>query len=192
MTDDGRVFPVKAVLASSRLNDLALLKVDAEDLRPLPRGRRRAGGSEGLLPLPSGAIQRKGQLFFDLQPGNGLLASSLSTTRSDELLNVLAITAEYGPGASGGPILNDARGRSGDGLPGHAAAAAGTWKRHADGLETQPAVVQYVGPAEPAGGNPRSRAIAKARSPRADPLRRWRRLPTTQGSAVRLGSPGVQ
>ena len=36
MADDGRVFPVKAVLAASRLNDLALLKVDAENLRPLP------------------------------------------------------------------------------------------------------------------------------------------------------------
>ena len=36
MTSDGRVFPIKAVLAADRLNDAALFKIDAIDLTPLP------------------------------------------------------------------------------------------------------------------------------------------------------------
>ncbi|MDZ7619386.1 MAG: serine protease, partial [Patescibacteria group bacterium] len=36
MTDDGRVFPVTAVLAADLENDVAAIKVDADDLAPLP------------------------------------------------------------------------------------------------------------------------------------------------------------
>ena len=52
MTDDGRVFPVVSVLAADRRNDVAVVKVDAENLYPLPIARDINVG-ERLLPLAS-------------------------------------------------------------------------------------------------------------------------------------------
>jgi serine protease Do len=106
MTDDGRVFPVKAVLASSKLNDLALLKVDAEDLHPLPITENvsvadtvyclshpafGSGTSHGFYAFTEGIVSGK----FTLH------------TEKNLPLNVLAVTADYGPGSSGGPLLNE-------------------------------------------------------------------------------------
>ena len=48
MTEAGRVYPVLAVLAASRLNDLALLKVDAKgQKKKKKKKKKREGGREG-------------------------------------------------------------------------------------------------------------------------------------------------
>ena len=106
MTDDGRVFPVTSVLASSRLNDLALLQVDAGDLPPLPVADDISVGAPVYClshpMLPNG----KGNAFYSFS--QGIVSGKLTThTDKQQPLNVLAVTADYGPGSSGGPILNE-------------------------------------------------------------------------------------
>ena len=106
MTDDGRVFPAKAVLAASRLNDLALLKVDAEDLRPLPvAGDVSVGATVYCLShpvMPNG----KTNCFYTFSRG---MVCGKFTIHNDKRqpLKVLAVTNDYGSGSSGGPILNE-------------------------------------------------------------------------------------
>ena len=106
MTDDGRVFPVKAVLASNRLNDLVLLKVDAQRLSPLPVCDDVSVGATIYClshpVLPGG----KSNCFYTFSPGIVCGKFTLHAD-DDQALNVLAVTAEYGPGSSGGPILNE-------------------------------------------------------------------------------------
>jgi thiol-disulfide isomerase/thioredoxin/S1-C subfamily serine protease len=106
MTEDGRVFPVKAVLASSHLNDLALLKVDAQRLRPLPVSHDVSVGATVYClshpVFPSGT----GNCFYTFSPGVVCGKYTLHTGKRQPL-KVLAVTADYGPGSSGGPILND-------------------------------------------------------------------------------------
>jgi S1-C subfamily serine protease/thiol-disulfide isomerase/thioredoxin len=106
MTDAGRVFPVTAVLASSRLNDLALLKAEAEGLRALPLSCDAAVGAKVYClshpVLPNG----KGNCFYTFSPGV-VCGKFTMHTEKEQSLNVLAVSAEYGPGSSGGPILNE-------------------------------------------------------------------------------------
>ena len=106
MTDDGRVFPAKAVLAASRLNDLALLKVDAEHLRPLPVSNDVSVGATVYClshpVMPSGGTN----CFYTFSRG---VVCGKFTFHNDKRqpLRVLAVTNDYGPGSSGGPILNE-------------------------------------------------------------------------------------
>jgi thiol-disulfide isomerase/thioredoxin len=106
MTADGRVLPVKAVLAANQVNDVALLKVDATDLHALPVcGDVPVGATAYCLSHPTlpGAA------------GNGFFAFSKGTVGGKFVLHVeknqtrkaLVVTVDYGPGSSGGPILNE-------------------------------------------------------------------------------------
>jgi S1-C subfamily serine protease len=106
MTEDGRAFPVKEVLASSRLNDLALLKVDAEDLHPLPVSDDvKVGATIYCLSHPALA-GGKGNGFFMFSQG---MVCGKFTFHNDKQqpVKMLGVTVEYGPGSSGGPILNE-------------------------------------------------------------------------------------
>lgn len=106
MTYDGRIFPVKAVLASSRLNDLALLKVDADDLQPLPVAKDVSVGAAVYCLSHPVISDGKINCFYAFTPG---LVSGKFAIHNDkqQLMKVVAVTTDYGPGASGGPILNE-------------------------------------------------------------------------------------
>ena len=106
MTEDGRFFPAKAVLASSRLNDLALLKVDATGLRPLPVAKDVPMGAAVYCLSHTGLPGGKSNVFYAFSQG---IVCGKFTAHNDkqQSLPILAITAEYGPGSSGGPILNE-------------------------------------------------------------------------------------
>jgi thiol-disulfide isomerase/thioredoxin len=105
MTDDGQVFPIKAVLASSRVDDLALLKVDAE-VQPLPVSNDvRPGGTVYCLSHPI-LPKATANCFYTFSQGVVCGKFALQADRKQQF-EVLAVTAEYGPGSSGGPILND-------------------------------------------------------------------------------------
>ncbi len=107
MTSDGRVFPVKAVLAADRLNDVAVLKVEAKDLTPLPVASSvRVGATVYCLSHPVMNYLGTENGFFAFTQG---IVSGRYRTRlmGASPINVLAITADYAQGSSGGPILNE-------------------------------------------------------------------------------------
>ena len=107
MTHDQRVFPVKAVLAADRHNDVAVLKVAADDLVPLPVARTvPVGATVYCLSHPALTSEGDENAFFAFTRGavSGRFRIDL---RREGLVDVLAITSDYGQGSSGGPILNE-------------------------------------------------------------------------------------
>ncbi len=107
-TEDGRVFPVTQVLASSAGDDVCIFKADlgGQRVEPLPLAPKSQdpGGAVYVLSHPagqhyvftSGIVSRYAQVPTEqsLRSGNGG-----STVR-------MCITADYAKGSSGGPILN--------------------------------------------------------------------------------------
>ena len=107
MTSDGRVFPIKAVLAVDQLNDVAVLKVEATDLTPLPLAKSvPVGATVYCLSHPLMNCMGTENGFFAFTRGivSGRYRSRLMGATP---VNVLTITADYAQGSSGGPILNE-------------------------------------------------------------------------------------
>jgi len=107
MTSDGRVFPIKAVLAADKLNDVAVLKVEATDLVPLPLAKSvPVGATIYCLSHPLMNYMGTENGFFAFTQGivSGRYRSRLMGATP---INVLTITADYAQGSSGGPILNE-------------------------------------------------------------------------------------
>ena len=107
MTSDGRVFPVKAVLAADKLNDAAVLKVEATDLTPLSLARSApVGATVYCLSHPVMNCMGTEHGFFAFTQG---IVSGRYRTKlmGDTPVNVLTITADYAQGSSGGTILNE-------------------------------------------------------------------------------------
>lgn len=107
MTSDNRVFPVKAVLAADKLNDTAVLKVEAKDLTPLPLAQSApVGATVYCLSHPVMNCMGTEHGFFAFTQG---IISGRYHTRlmGDTPVNVLTITADYAQGSSGGPILDE-------------------------------------------------------------------------------------
>lgn len=107
MTDDGRVFPVKAVLAADVRNDVAVLKIEVNNLPPLPFAASASVGSR-VYCLSHPELNSPGDEneFFAFTRGMVCGKFRLRLGR-DTPVKLLAITADYGRGSSGGPILNE-------------------------------------------------------------------------------------
>jgi hypothetical protein len=101
MTSDRRVFPVERVLAASRANDLAILKVDAEGLTPLP-----VAGSSDAAPVGSavGVISHPARRFYCFT--SGVVSRYMKIRSGGKEMDALSITADYAHGSSGAPVLN--------------------------------------------------------------------------------------
>ena len=100
MTSDGRVFPVKAVLAVSPVADVAICQIDGGDgLQPVALvGDARPGAHVRVLSHP-------GQALYTLTEG---IVSRYFVSREDgKATTVLATTAEFAAGSSGGPLFDD-------------------------------------------------------------------------------------
>ncbi len=97
----------RSELAVDRLNDAAVLKVEATDLMPLPLARSvRVGATVYCLSHPLMNYMGTENGFFAFTQG---IVSGRYRTRLMGVtpINVLAITADYAQGSSGGPILNE-------------------------------------------------------------------------------------
>lgn len=107
MTEDGRVFPIQAVLAADAEDDVAVLKIDAAGLTPLPLASRAPVGAN-IYCLSHPALECDGSQngFFAFTPGMVCGKFRLRLGRPAQR-NVLAITADYARGSSGGPVLNE-------------------------------------------------------------------------------------
>ena len=108
---NGRVFPVQSVLAADTEADTCFLKIDAPDLKPLPlRTGVRPGEQVFCLSHPGGYFfmfsqgivarvnSRRDPLLDDHGQTNGLLSRPILC---------LNITAEFAPGSSGAPVVDD-------------------------------------------------------------------------------------
>jgi serine protease Do len=107
MTSEGRVFPLQAVLAADRLNDIAVLKVAATDLTPLPLAKSVPVGATVYClshPLLNYLGTENGFFAFTQGIVSGRYRSRLM---GETPVNVLTVTADYAQGSSGGPILNE-------------------------------------------------------------------------------------
>lgn len=107
MTADQRLFPVQAVLAADAHNDLAVVKVEADNLIPLPVAPSVAVGAPVYgLSHPALDTEETETAFYAFSQG---VVCGKYRLRLDgpPAVDVLAVTAEYGKGSSGGPILNE-------------------------------------------------------------------------------------
>ncbi|MEY4386547.1 MAG: hypothetical protein RLY20_1830 [Verrucomicrobiota bacterium] len=110
---DGNVYPVREVLAADADADTCLLKIDATNLTPLPlRANARTGERVYCLGHPEGyhflfsegivaRLMRSRDTMSILEPDG----EHTGKARPSLYLNV---TAEFAPGSSGGPIVDEA------------------------------------------------------------------------------------
>jgi len=107
MTHDQRVLPIRRVLAADEHNDLIVLKVEAENLTPLPiAASAPVGAAVYCLSHPALDSDETETAFHTFTQGIVCGKFHLRLNGPNPL-NVLAITAEYAKGSSGGPILNE-------------------------------------------------------------------------------------
>jgi S1-C subfamily serine protease len=99
MTYDGKVYPVKEVLAASESNDVALLQLDGAGF---PFLRLAATGPVG---SSIWVISHPNKQFYSFTEGM-VSAYSLQTRKGRKTLR-MTITADFGLGSSGAPVLNE-------------------------------------------------------------------------------------
>lgn len=109
ITADGIVAGVTEVLAANQVEDWALIRIPELKLKPLPLKGNVSVGSEVFL------VSHPNEHFFSFGKGNvarygkGKTLASQGTTKDKQILGVtewLEITAEFGRGASGGPVMD--------------------------------------------------------------------------------------
>ena len=104
MTSDGQIFPVKQVLAASKANDVAIVQLEADKavFKPLPiQGDAPVGTKVRVLSHPN-------ELLYTLT--EGIISRYFvmpNRPNSSGGPTMMAITADYARGSSGGPVLND-------------------------------------------------------------------------------------
>ena len=100
MTADGRVYPVKSVLAVAPFADIAICQLDgASGMKPLPLlANAKPGSHIRILSHPDNA-------FYSLSEG---VISRYAVYRADgKSTTVLTTTAEFASGSSGGPLFDN-------------------------------------------------------------------------------------
>ena len=110
ITADGKVAGVTEVLAANQVEDWALVRIPELKLKPLPLKGNVSVGSEVFL------VSHPNEHFFSFGKGNvarygkGKTLSAQGTAKDRKVLGVtewLEITAEFGKGASGGPVMDN-------------------------------------------------------------------------------------
>jgi len=99
-TWDGQVLPIQKVLAASKANDLAVIKVDADDLVPLPVAPSAPVGTGVLVishPMSHFYTMTTGIISGQFLRGQG---------RDAPARHEMTITADFAKGSSGAPVLD--------------------------------------------------------------------------------------
>ena len=96
---DGRVFMVEDVVASSERYDLAVLRVPKTGIKPIALGQAAPVGAKVDL------ISHPNHKFYTLSEGR--VARYFVTQRNRKPVPAMAITADFGKGSSGAPVLNE-------------------------------------------------------------------------------------
>ncbi len=101
MTGDGRCFPVREVLASSVTNDVALLRLELGEVRLTPLGLEEHA-PVGSRVFVLGHPESHYYTFTE-----GIVARHFTGQAETGAAEMLSITAEFAPGSSGCPVLNE-------------------------------------------------------------------------------------
>jgi len=103
MTADGKVYPVIEVLAASSADDLAIVRLDGggQRLAALPVATNAPIGT------PVTVISHPTHRYYTLTAG--IVSRYQKTKRSGKTATMMTITADFGRGSSGAPVL-DSRG----------------------------------------------------------------------------------
>lgn len=96
---DGRVFMVEDVVAASERYDLAVLRVPKTGIKPIALGQAAPVGAKVDL------ISHPNHKFYTLSEGR--VARYFVTQRNRKPVPAMAITADFGKGSSGAPVLNE-------------------------------------------------------------------------------------
>ena len=102
MTLDGKIFPVKEVLAASKKDDLAIVQLDLPEgvkLKPLAVAEDAPVGS------PITLISHPDGRFYTLT--TGIISRHHIMGRGKVQMPTVTITADYARGSSGAPVLSD-------------------------------------------------------------------------------------
>lgn len=103
MTFDGRVFPVRAVIAADREGDAAIVEIDGhgDALPALPLAEdAKTGERIRVVGHPDGR-------FYSLTEGIVSRVFTQATSDDKDKRTWLTVTADYGGGSSGAPVLNE-------------------------------------------------------------------------------------
>jgi len=101
MTHDGKVYPVKEVLAANQADDVAILRLDAgaAKLKPVPLSADAPVGT------PVSVISHPDGRFYALT--HGIVSRYAQHGRGQKLVTMMTITADFARGSSGGPVIDD-------------------------------------------------------------------------------------
>ena len=99
MTGDGRVAPVREVLAANAATDLIILRAEGKGFTALPLSTNAPVG--GLIRV----ISHPNQHFYSLT--EGIASRYFTMTRNRKPVSALAITADFARGSSGAPVFNE-------------------------------------------------------------------------------------
>jgi S1-C subfamily serine protease len=108
LTNDGKEYTVDKIYRDS-LNDLAILKINAKNLTPLPLGdssKLQLGQTTIAIGTPLGEFRNTVTTGVISGLGRGITAGSPFEGYVEKLDNVIQTDASISPGNSGGPLLN--------------------------------------------------------------------------------------
>ncbi len=99
MTDDGRMFAVREVLAADKTHDVAILQLDGAGFTPLPIATNAPVGS------PVFVVSHPSKNFYTFTSG---MVSRYFLSEEDKVqTTMMSITADFGRGSSGCPVFNE-------------------------------------------------------------------------------------
>jgi serine protease Do len=99
LSGDGRMAPVREVLATDPVADIAILRCNGSGFTALPLSADAPDGST------VGVWSHPNSRFFSLSAG--IVARRFMLRKPDSVTETLAITADYARGSSGGPVFDD-------------------------------------------------------------------------------------
>ena len=97
---NGKVYPVTDFLGGDKAADIAVFRIDAKDLKPLPVATTAAEIGSWV-----GVISHPGDLFYVYTQG-AVTRYSTNTNDDKQVEKWMGVTAEYASGSSGAPVLN--------------------------------------------------------------------------------------